>query len=143
MSRKQPIFSYSLFVLSCLIFAFLLVVQQLTHPAKAQNLAAPVGQNPLALIKTIVVQGKEVDKAIQPQVTIARGGATGGAEPGMMLYFGDHVTTGKDVRLTILFLDEAAEKDNEVVLDAETHVQVGSLFAWAGRILARVKDKFQ
>ncbi|HKO97219.1 MAG TPA: PASTA domain-containing protein [Pyrinomonadaceae bacterium] len=144
MSRKQPVFTIGLLFFSCLVIGFLLVFHQRDHTALAQNTAPPLaGQNPYALIKTIVVRGAEVEKVGPSDVAVQRLGNTSGAEPGMMLYVGDHVTTGAGVRLTILFLDNAAERDNEVVLDASTHVQIGSLFAWAGKVLARVKDKFQ
>lgn len=138
MSRTQPAFAISLLLLFCLTTGFLLVSQHSGAPVTAQ----PAAGNPFAVVKTIVIRGAEVEKALPPDVTIIRGQTTTGAEPGTMLYEGDQVKTG-NAQLTLLFLDDAAEKDNEVVVDATTHVQLGSLFTWAGRILARVKGTFQ
>src|ERR1700674_4401961 len=144
MSRKQPTFALSLLVLFCFVTSFLLMVQWRVKPTAAQMPASSADeQDPFALIKTIVVNGAERDKADPPDATIVRAGASVGAESGMMLYVGDEVTTGPDVQLTILFLDKPAEKDNEVVIDSKTHVQLGSLFTWGGRVLASVKGYFE
>jgi beta-lactam-binding protein with PASTA domain/tetratricopeptide (TPR) repeat protein len=141
MSRKQPAFALSMLLLFCLGLAFLLLVQLRAKPAAAQIPAT--ARDPFALIKTIVVGGQNRDQAFAPnEVTIIHDGNSGGAQTGMMLYEGDEVTTGSDVKLTILFLDNAAEKDNEVQVFSQTHVQLGSIFTWAGKILAQVKDTF-
>lgn len=144
MSRKQPTFALSLLSLFCLSLSFLLLVQFRGNPAAAQiPSTSAVEPDPFAIIKTIVVNGAEIDKADPPDATIVHAGTSSGAKPGMLLYVGDEVTTGEGVKLTILFLDTPAEKDNEVVIDSKTHVQLGSLFTWGGRILASVKGYFE
>ncbi len=144
MSRKQPVFNTRLLALLVLLVAAFLVVQQplVTKNAQAAS-AQPVVETPIAVIKTIVIRGGKVNKAVASQVSVARAGATLGGQPGMMLYAGDTVATGKDAQLAILFLDEATERDNEILLDAMTKVQLGTLFLESGRILVRVRDKFQ
>jgi len=144
MPRKQPTFALSLLVLFCLSLLFLFLAQLHGKSAGAQmSAAAQNEQNPFALIKTVVVNGAERTEAAASEATIVHGGSSGGPQAGMMLYVGDEIKTGPTVKLTMLFLDNAAEKDNEVLIDSNTHVQLGSVFTWAGRILARVKGTFE
>ena len=144
MPRKQPTFAFSVLVLFCLSLAFLFLAQLHGKSSGAPvSAAAQNEQNPFALIKTVVVNGAERTEAAAADATVVRGGRSTGPQAGMMLYVGDEVKTGPSVKLTILFLDNAAEKDNEVLIDSNTHVQLGSLFTWAGRILARVKGTFE
>lgn len=143
MSRKSPALVL-VALLFCAALGFLFVVQLRGKTAAAQiSSTAQDERSPFALVKTIVVGDEERAEAFTPnEVTIVHDGKSSGAKPGTMLYAGDEVTTGKDTRLTILFLDNAAEKDNEVLVYSDTHVQLGSIFTWAGKILARVKDNF-
>src|SRR6266850_1073327 len=144
MPRKQPTFVFSVLVLFCLSLVFLFLVQLHGKSASALTSAAPQNEpSPFALIKSIVVNGAERTEAAASEATVVRGGRSAGPQAGMMLYMGDEVKTGPSVKLTILFLDNAAEKDNEVLIDSNTHVQLGSLFTWAGRVLARVKGAFE
>lgn len=144
MPHKQPTFAFSVLVLFCLSLVFLFLAQ--LHGNSAGALMTAAAQNepsPFALIKTVVVNGAERTEAAASEATIVRGGRSTGPQAGMMLYVGDEVKTGPSVKLTIFFLDNAAEKDNEVLIDSNTRVQLGSLFTWAGRVLARVKGTFE
>src|SRR5712664_452689 len=144
MPRKQPTFAISVLVLFCLSLVFLFLAQLHGKFSGAPvSAAAQNEQNPFALIKTVVVNGAERTEAAASEATVLRGGRSTGPQTGMMLYVGDEIKTGPSVQLTIFFLDNAAEKDNEVLIDSNTHVQLGSLFTWAGRILARVKGTFE
>ena len=144
MPRKQPTFPLTLLVLFCLGMVFLFVSQLHGKSAGAEvSSVTQDEQNPFALIKNVVVNGADRSDAAVSEATVAHAGKRSGPQVGMMLYVGDEVTTGANVKLTILFLDRAAEKDNEVVIDTNTRVQLGSLFTWAGRVLARVKGAFE
>ncbi len=144
MPRQKPSFALSVLSLFFLSLGFLFLGQQSAVSVVGESATpAQFNQDPFATIKTIVRQGAEVERATSTEVTIVHDGSTGGAEAGMLLYKGDHITTGRGVKVTILFLDQTAEKDNEVVVDELTHIELGSVFNWAGRILARVKDRFQ
>ncbi len=105
----------------------------------------PPAEEPLAVIKNIVVGGEERIDADDTQVKVVRA-ATGAAEPvavGMRLYANDEVTTTNlDVQVTILFLDGAPEKGNQVILNSDTRVQISSIFSWWGRFFASVKGYF-
>ena len=143
MSRKSPPLALVV-LLSCSVLGFLLAIQLRLRRAEAQTADAVVEQpGPFATIKTIMVGDAERQEASAPdEVTIVHDQKRSGAKTGTMLYVGDEVITGKATRLTILFLDNAAEKDNEVLVYADSRVQLGSIFTWAGKILARVKDSF-
>lgn len=144
MPRKQPTFALSLLVLFCLSLLFLFLAQLHGKSAGAHiSTAVQNEQNPFAVIKTVVLNGAERTEAATSEATIVHGGRSSGPQAGMMLYVGDEIKTGPTVKLTMLFLDNAAEKDNEVLIDSNTHVQLGSVFTWAGRILARVKGTFE
>ena len=144
MPRKQPTFAFSVLVMFCLSLAFLFLAQLHGKSSGAPVSAAPQNEpNPFALIKTVVVNGVERTEAAAADATVVRGGRSTAPQAGLMLYVGDEVKTGPTVKITILFLDNAAEKDNEVLIDSNTHVQLGSLFTWAGRILATVKGTFE
>ena len=142
MSRQQSTFALGLLLLTCFSLSFLLLIQLQVRLSAAQGgAAAEDKQGPFALIKTIIATGS--DRTRRPDVTVVHAGTTVGASLGMILYAGDEVTTGADVKVIILFLDKQAENHNEVVLDAKTHVQLGSLFTWGGRVLASVKGYFE
>ena len=150
MLRQQPTFALSMLIVFCLSLTFMLLAQASADSPGAQMSPPPQDEpTPFALIKTIVVGGADKLAAATPEVVVVHAGRTSGAEAGMMLYIGDEVTTGSEattgsnVKLTILFLDNPAEKDNEVLLDSGTHVQLGSLFTWGGKVLARVKGIFE
>ena len=49
----------------------------------------------------------------------------------------------ENAQSTLLFLDNVAEKNNEVVIDVHTRIQIGSVFDWFGRIIMRVKGAFE
>jgi len=144
MPRKQPTLALSLLVLFCLGLVFLFLAQLHGKSAGAEMMdAAQNEQTPFAVIKTVVVNGAERNEAAASEATIVHSGRSSAPQAGTILYVGDEVKTGPAVKLTMLFLDNAAEKDNEVLIDSNTHIQLGSVFTWAGRILARVKGAFE
>jgi len=144
MPSKQPTFALTVLVLFCFSLVFLFL-SQLHGKSAGAEMSAPAQDepNPFALIKNVVVNGADRSEATVSEAIVTHLGKRSGPQVGMMLYVGDEVVTGANVKLTILFLDQVAEKDNEVVIDTNTRVQLGSLFTWAGRILARVKDAFE
>ncbi len=123
-----------------LIAALLLLIP--TSAATAST--PPPAEEPLALIKSIVVAGAEKTDADAAQVEVFRA-ETAKAEPGaagMRLYAKDRVTTGADAQVTILFLDGAAEKGNQVIVGSDSRVEISSIFSWWGRFFANIKGAF-
>ena len=60
----------------------------------------------------------------------------------MRLYVKDRVTTGADTQVTILFLDGAAERGNQVIVGTDSRVEISSIFSWWGRLFANIKGYF-
>src|SRR5438876_11944526 len=147
MSHQKPWLALTTSCLLALVLAFLFATQFFfslsTAGALQQPSTASLSADPLALIKSITVsRAKKMEAAIS-EVKVKRSG--GAEEPGTantILYPGDEVTTGSNAQLIILFLDNPQEKDNEVLVDANTTVRIGSLFTWVGRVLIRVKGAF-
>lgn len=120
------------------------LVTLLPASAAAAPTPPPPAQEPLALIKSIVVGGAERTDADAAQVKVVRAEA-GKAEPGaagMRLYKGDQVTTGADAQVTILFLNGAAESGNQVIVGSDSRVEISSIFSWWGRFFANIKGAF-
>ena len=110
-----------------------------TRPAKP----APQNDDPIAVVKSILVNGTEQLEALQSDMKVTRLSAEDQpGQAGMLLAGGDEVSTGPNAKVTILFLDAAPEKDNEVLVDANTRVRIGSIFDWFGKVLIRSKGKF-
>nr|MBA3247331.1 hypothetical protein [Pyrinomonadaceae bacterium] len=125
----------------------LLVVQIFFSPRGAQSSIVPPPANgePRALIKSIVVGGVDRLEASAAEVSVIRAAtsATEAARAGTLLYAQDEVKTGGNAQAILLFLDDPVVRDNEVLLDANTRVQISSVFARAGKILAKVKGFFK
>src|SRR5712692_1975847 len=123
----------------------LLRVERLSHRVQAaQSPANPTDQPvPLAVVDSMLVGGAKSAEAAPGAVTITRNSLPETARTGMLLYAGDEIATGSDAQLSILFLDNSAEKRNEVLIDANSRIQLGSVFTWLGRILVRVKGAFE
>jgi beta-lactam-binding protein with PASTA domain/tetratricopeptide (TPR) repeat protein len=142
MSRKKSFLSLAILVL--IVFAALSVLVIERGPARADTVAVQVTvPDPIAVIKSQLVGGQERSPAALSEVRVKRAG--GGEEPGsldMRLFAGDEITTGPNAQLTILFLDDAPEKSNEVLVDSNSRVRVGSIFTWLGRVLIRCRGAF-
>jgi beta-lactam-binding protein with PASTA domain len=144
MWRKNPrvVLGFSLNLVASLLA---LVATQLFVPSTGaqQPTVAPTEPAPIAVIKTILVGSEERLAADVGIATLTRSGKNLTTQTGALLYAGDELTTGPTARLTLLLLDNPAEKDNEVLLATDTHVQLGSVFTWLGRALLRVRGKFE
>ncbi|MDQ5846905.1 MAG: hypothetical protein M3539_16590, partial [Acidobacteriota bacterium] len=145
MSRKTLSFAVCIFLLS--ILAFLCAAQFLFPTANAGALQRAAGPSqsaePIALIKSITVNRDTKMEPELPEVKVKRSDQTEEAgRANMPLYRDDEVTTGPTAQVAILFLDNPQEKDNEVLLDVNTVVRIGSIFTRIGRVLIRVKGIF-
>ena len=147
MPRNKPYLALTTGCLFGLSLFFLFTAQFFQPSVGAKAFAGPTAlqqsSEPIALVKSIRVSGAQKIDATISEVKVAR--ASGGEDPGqadMRLYTGDEVTTGPNAQLTILFLDKVPEKDNEVLVDANTRVRIGSIFTWIGRVLVRCKGAF-
>ncbi|HEY7784865.1 MAG TPA: hypothetical protein VIB00_09065, partial [Pyrinomonadaceae bacterium] len=142
MSRKKSFLSVAL--LALIVFTALSILitdRDLAHADSVKVQAT--APDPIAVIKTQLVGGQEKSPAALSEVRVKRAG--GGEEPGildMRLFAGDEITTGPNAQLTILYLDEAPEKSNEVLVDSNSRVRVGSIFTWLGRVLIRCRGAF-
>lgn len=140
--RKQPRLAVSTVALLAFTFSFLICAQFASNSAAATTATQANDATPFAVIKTILVSGATRQEANELQVTVIRQQRSVPVTSGMMLFVGDEVTTMSDVKLTILFLNDPAVNDNEVSLDENSRVQLGSVFSWIGRQLYRVKGAF-
>ena len=147
MPHNKPYLALTTGCLFGLSLVFLFAAQFFHASVEAEAFARPTAlqqsSEPIALVKTIRVGGAQKTDAAPSEVKVTR--VSGGTEPGqadMRLYTGDEVTTGPNAQLTVLFLDKVPEKDNEVLVDANTRVRIGSIFTWVGRILVRCKGAF-
>ncbi|MGI9164835.1 MAG: PASTA domain-containing protein [Pyrinomonadaceae bacterium] len=147
MLRNKPYLALTTGCLFAVTLIFLFAAQFFQPSVGAEVSARPAvlqqSSEPIALVKSILVSGTQKIDAALSEVKVTR--ASGGDEPGksgMRLYTGDEVTTSPNAQLTMLFLDRVPEKDNEVLVDADTRVRIGSIFTWVGRILVRCKGAF-
>jgi beta-lactam-binding protein with PASTA domain/Flp pilus assembly protein TadD len=129
--------------LMALSLAVLFVAQHFYSAPAATTAAAPQGDEPIAVVKSILLNGKEEVVVPPGDMKITRLSAEDQAgQAGMLLSGGDEVSTGPNAKATILFLDAAPENDNEVLVDANTRIRIGSVFDWFGKILVRSKGGF-
>ena len=147
MLHNKPYLALTTGCLFAVTLIFLFAAQFFQPSVGAEVSARPAAlqqsSEPIALVKSILVSGTQKIDAALSEVKVTR--ASGGDEPGksdMRLYTGDEVTTSPNAQLTILFLDRVPEKDNEVLVDVNTRVRIGSIFTWVGRILVRCRGAF-
>lgn len=140
--RKSAVVASNALIVLCLTLGFLFLAQRESRTRAESNLAA-AEPTPIAVLKTILVNRETRVEASSSQVTVMRSQSSLAVSTGMPLFAGDEVSTGAGVKLTILFLDEAAETNNEVSLDQHTRVQLGSLFTWLGKVVVTVKGAFE
>src|SRR6266496_851427 len=145
MSRNSPHIALTAVCLLALSLVFL-GAGQLFQPkprAAVSSGQAAQGEDPIAVVKSILVNGTDKPVADQSEMKVIRVTAEEQAgEAGMLLSAGDEISTGTNAQVTILFLDAAPEKDNEVLVDSNARIRVGSIFDRSGRVLMRVKGKF-
>ncbi len=133
---------------ACLLFVtflFLFGAQALIYSTSTTAIAASAPQTtePLALVKSVLVGSTERPDAPITDLRVTRvSGAQEAVRPDMRLYAGDEIQTGANAQVTILFLDDVTEKDNEVHVDANSRVQIGSVFTWLGRVFIRCRGAF-
>ena len=126
-----------------LVVAFLLAAQ---HFHSGATVLEPALQDadPVAVVKTILVNGAELTEAAQTEMKVTRLSAeVQGGQTGMLLVPGDEIGTGPNAKVTLLFLDAAPERGNEVVIDSNAQMRVGSIFNLLGRVLVRSKGRFE
>jgi len=139
MSRNVP-----KLLLSCALamFAMMAILFPLTH-AGPQAVAPPPAEEPLAVVDSMLVDGaKSLDAAVDV-ATVTHNSEEEPVWAGMLLYVGDEIKTGPRAQLTVLFLDHSTDRHNEVLVDSNTRIQLGSIFGWLGRILVTVKGAFE
>ena len=115
---------------------------QLHFETQASN-STPPEPEPVALMKAILINGDPREDANDTQVLVIHNGVSQPVSTGMPLFAGDEVSTGGGVKVTVLYLENSAETDNEVSLDENTRVQVGSLYSWLGRVIISVRGAFE
>ncbi len=100
--------------------------------------------DPVAIVKSIVINGTEQDEAPTSELRVTRASAPEQAgQAGMQLIAGDEVSTGPNAKVSLLFLDGAPEKDNEVLIESNARIRIGSAIDLSGKILIRSKGQFQ
>src|SRR4030095_8405454 len=133
MSGTKPFLATFTAFLLLLTVVFLFGAQSLVYSASTTASAASVPQatEPLALVKSVLIANTERNDAPITDLRVARvGGAQEPARPDMRLYAGDEIQTGSNAQVTVLFLDDVTEKDNEVHVDVNSRVRIGSVFTW-------------
>ncbi|MBA3355241.1 MAG: PASTA domain-containing protein [Pyrinomonadaceae bacterium] len=101
---------------------------------------------PAAVVKSIVVKNQQQSEADRSQAVATRvsNGETVSVSAGLLLYRGDIIETFDETKVTLLFLDApVAERDNEVIIDANAKVGVSSTNSWWGKIWVKVKGAFE
>jgi beta-lactam-binding protein with PASTA domain/tetratricopeptide (TPR) repeat protein len=115
-------------------------------PAPSAGGPAPPAPIPRALVKRIVVgDGKETEAdAGRARLTRAGGTATLPLSTDLALYAGDTIETFADTRVTVLFLDPPVnERDNEVIINADSKISISSTYSWWGAVWVKVKGTFE
>jgi beta-lactam-binding protein with PASTA domain/tetratricopeptide (TPR) repeat protein len=108
-----------------------------------RRLAPPAPPSPRALVKSIVVGGRDVNEADSAQLTRAGATAASAVTTGLALYTGDTIQTLAGTRVTVLFLDPpVTERDNEVIINSDSRVSISSTYSWWGTIWVKVKGAF-
>ena len=127
-----------------LVVVFLLAAQHFHSGATRALEALPQDEDPVAVVKSILVNGAEQTDVPQSDMTVTRVTAeVRGGQTGMLLVAGDEIGTGANAKVTLLFLDAAPEKDNEVLIDSNARMRVGSIFNLLGKVLVRSKGGFE
>ena len=127
-----------------LVVVFLLAAQHFHSGATPALEALPQDEDPVAVIKSILVNGAEKTDVPQSDMSVTRVTAEiRGGQAGMLLVPGDEIGTGANAKVTLLFLDAAPEKDNEVLVDSNARMRVGSILNLMGRVLVRSKGQFE
>jgi hypothetical protein len=99
---------------------------------------------PAASIDKIVVnETNQIEALGNVIVTRANGEKVQPVTTGLLLYSGDTIETAKNTKVTVLFLDAPVpERHNQVIIDGDAKVGIGSSDSWWGRTWAKVKDTF-
>lgn len=126
-----------LFALTIIAFLPLVSGDNFRVAAQVDALPVPPG-TPAAVIKRVT----PLNSTGTSRATVSRSGSTATVENGLLLYFGDVIETD-DAKITVMFLDEpVAERDNEVIIDANSRVRISSTYSWWGTVWAKVKGVF-
>jgi beta-lactam-binding protein with PASTA domain/tetratricopeptide (TPR) repeat protein len=146
MSRHHPYMALGWAVLITLVVVLPFAAQKLYSAHRASPLSEPVvvADDPVAIVKSILVNGVEQDEVPTSELKVSRAATPDqGGQGGMQLILGDEVTTGPDAKVTLLFLDGAPERDNEVLLESNSRIRIGSVYDLSGKILVRQKGQLQ
>ncbi len=144
MRHHNPYIAIVVTALVTLGVVFLLAAQHFHSGATTALEPGLQEEDPVAVVKSILVNGAEQVEVSQSDMTVTRVTAeVQGGQAGMLLVPGDEIGTGPNAKVTLLFLDAAPEKDNEVLIDSNARMRVGSIFNLLGRVLVRSKGKFE
>ena len=144
MRHHKPYIAIVVAGLVTLGVVFLLAAQHLHSAATTTALDPLQDADPVAVVKSILVNGAEQAEVTQADMRVTRvTSEVLGGQTGMLLVPGDEIGTGPNAKVTLLFLDAAPEKDNEVLIDSNARMRVGSIFNLLGRVLVRSKGRFQ
>jgi len=132
MSHQERMASQKVLRLSLRLILLVLVpgIQAESCPGAAQT------ATPAAVVKSIVVKNQQQSEADRSQAVATRvsNGETVSVSAGLLLYRGDIIETFDETKVTLLFLDApVAERDNEVIIDANAKVGVSSTNSWWGK----------
>jgi len=99
---------------------------------------------PAASIDKIVVGGTNViDASGNVTVTRANGEKVQPVTTGLLLYRGDTILTLPNTQVTVIFLDTPVpEKHNQIIIDGDAKVSIGSADSWWGRVWTKVSGLF-
>ncbi|CAN5848248.1 hypothetical protein BH18ACI4_BH18ACI4_17270 [soil metagenome] len=125
---------------SIVLLVLVPAIQSESCPVAAQT------ATPAAVVKSIVVKNQQQSEADRSRAVATRvsNGETVSVSAGLLLYRGDIIETFDETKVTLLFLDApVAERDNEVIIDANAKVGVSSTKSWWGKIWAKVKGAFE
>jgi beta-lactam-binding protein with PASTA domain/tetratricopeptide (TPR) repeat protein len=142
--HRRLSFTGIVFTIGAALF-FVVAVGGKSASVSAQALSPlplPAG-TPVASIKSIVVQNREVSETDRTRATVTRGTETVAITLPFFLFKGDVIETFDETNVTVLFLDDPVPgRDNEVMLYANAKVSIGSSDSWWGRAWTKVKGAF-
>ena len=140
-NRQQHMLSRKALFLSLPLMVLVLApyTQGQSRPARA------LLSTPAAVVKSIVINDLEQREADRNRATVTRAGSgkTDSVSAGMFLYRNDIIETFDATDVTLLFLDApVSERDNEVIVKANSKVGISSTISWWGKIWVKVKGSF-
>ncbi|HEY5837898.1 MAG TPA: PASTA domain-containing protein [Pyrinomonadaceae bacterium] len=110
-------------------------------PEGPQTVTIPGEPEPIARVETIVTKGDQLPTADITEAKIIRvsGRAAEPAVTTVNLFSGDEIETGANTYVTVIFLEGALERENEIIIYPDSKITVGSGWTWWGRAFYRVR----